>query len=252
MKLNPSDIEQRARAVADNALRGNVPLGKIDEMEIDAQGEERDEIVVAAKDRIRALYGSEPAEADLANLELSLEQVWFHEFKGRFDALPKLHKGIQWTDVEKSLKADSESAAKLMALDAKGHAMNVFGEEKGEFVFASGWTDYNEVAEDHRNIMFDKATQDKRARDFPDGTCNGNATDIVTAMSVELAEKALHEQLRKAVGLNGWAWLKTDAATRKAGIASCGGSGGGVLTCGADSNYGGSGSFRASLRVKKA
>ena len=67
-----------------------------------------------------------------------MKKTWLGDFKSRFDALPQLHKGVQWEDVEKSLKADPESMAKLQALDAKGHAMNVFGEEKGEFIFASG------------------------------------------------------------------------------------------------------------------
>ena len=190
------------------------------------------------------------AEAEAATGELSPEQLWFDTFKVRFYALRHLHQYILWTDVEKSLKADHESATKLMALDAKGHAMNVFGEEKGELIFASGWDEYSEVSPDHRNIVFDAEAQEWLAKNHPNQTCNGNATDIVKAMGAELAETALHEQLSKVVNLNGWAWLKTDAATTKTGRASCGDRGG--VYEGVEYDRDDAGSFRAALRVKKA
>lgn len=170
--------------------------------------------------------------------------------KSRFDPLPQLHEGISWTDVEKSLKADPEAMRKLNALDVKGHDMYVFGEENGEFIFVSGWNDYREVSEDHRNIVFDKEAQDYLAKHFPNVSCNGNAEDIATALGVALADPEFHEKLRKAIDVNGWAWLKTDAATRKSGFVFVG------------DHYGFAGryanfpdedrSFRAALRVKKA
>ena len=89
--------------------------------------------------------------------ELSPEQVeaWLGELKTRFDALPELHKGVQWADVEKSLRADPKSMRQLREFDEKGHEMNVFGEENGKFIFVSGWDSYKKVATDHRNITFD-------------------------------------------------------------------------------------------------
>lgn len=91
--------------------------------------------------------------------ELTPEQKWFDEFEVRFEFLPQLHPGIQWADVERSLKADPELMSKLMAFDAKGHAMNVFGEEKGEFIFVSSWNNYVQVSADHRNLCYDPKGQ---------------------------------------------------------------------------------------------
>jgi hypothetical protein len=56
--------------------------------------------------------------------------------------------------------------------------------------------------------------------------------------------------LRKAVQVNGWAWLKTDASTRKAGIALYGNNNGIYIDYAF--YYFDFGSFCAALRVKKA
>ncbi len=176
--------------------------------------------------------------------------------KTRFEALPQLHEGIQWVDVEKALIAAPEIIDKLRAFDEKGHAMNVFGEENGEFVFVSAWTDYEQMNEDHRNICFDSEGQKRAESEVYEPT--GNAVSIIAAiMGVTedeardyLADPKFHEKLRKAFGVNGWAWLKTDAATRNFGIALSGYHDGiyksNAYACS------GFGSFRASLRVKRA
>lgn len=182
--------------------------------------------------------------------ELSPEEVdaFRGELKTRFDALPQLHNGVKWADVEKSLKADPESMAKLQALDANGHAMNVFGEEKGEFIFASGWDNYEKVSAEHRNIAYDLESQKLAEKNGYNP--KGNAMDIAKALGVDLADPNFHEQLRKAIEVNGRAWVKTDAATRKSGYAFFGYYGGICKYYAYD--YNDDGSFRAALRVKKA
>ncbi len=178
--------------------------------------------------------------------------------KTNFDALPKLHEGIKWEEVEKSLIASPDAINKLKALDEKGHQMNVFGEENGKFIFVSAWTDYENVSDEHRNICFDAEGQTlaKSQGEAP----TGNAVDIIAKiMGVKedvarnfLAESRYHEQLMEVVenNLNGWAWLKTDVITRKAGFAFD------SYFNGLNQNFASSsnddGSFRAALRVKKA
>lgn len=191
--------------------------------------------------------GEVPAET---GAELSPEQVWFEKFKTRFDVFSQLHQGIEWADVERSLKADPGAMRRLQVLDEKGHAMNVFGEENDGFIFASGWTNVNEISEDHRNIVFDKAAQDYLKKNYPKESCNGNAADIAEALGVDLADPKFHKQLIKAIAVNGWAWLKTDDATRRGGCAFLGFTSG-FGRVGAASHYA-AGSFRAALRVKKA
>lgn len=195
-------------------------------------------------------------EAKAPTAELSPEQVWIGEFKTRFDDLPHLHKGIQWANVEKSLKVDPESMRKLQALDEKGHNMNVFGEENDEFIFVSGWSDCEKVSLDHRNITHDPEGQ--KLAEKRGSTPNGNAVSIIAKiMGVKedeagnyLADPKFHEQLRREIEVNGWAWLKTDTATRQTGYAFCGGfSGIFRRDAGYRDDYG---SFRVELRVKKA
>ena len=190
--------------------------------------------------------------------EQQIEQ-WFRGFETHFDAIPALPQGIQREDVVKSLRADPESMKRLMALDAKGHNMTVFGydEKPKEFIFASAWNKHEHVAADHRNIAYDPAGQ-KLAEDngyHP----NGNAISIIAKiMGCEekdagnyLASGKLHNQLRAAIenDIYGGAWLQTDAATRKTGDALFGNAYS-ARPNNAD-RHAGHGSFRASLRVKK-
>jgi len=167
----------------------------------------------------------------------------------RFNELPELHYGIEWKDVEKSLKADREAMGKIYALDEKGHRMNVFGEENGELIFVSAWDNDEQVSREHRNIAFDKEAEKLLAEKYPDDQCNDNATDIAKALGVDLADQKFHQQLQKAVQISATAWLKTDAATRKTGKALSGYGGGINLYAAHVHNY--CGSFRAALRVKK-
>lgn len=182
-------------------------------------------------------------------LELSPEQLWLGQLESRFNSIPQLHKNIQWIDVEKSLKADPESMLKLQALDEKGHSMNVFGEEAGEFIFASAWNNYEQVSKDHRNIVFDKKAEYYLEKHSPNERCKGNSMDITNELGVDLADPKLHEQLIRAIRVNGWAWLKTDEATRKLGNAFYGDYYG--VSRRYPSVRDNSGSFRAAIRVKK-
>ncbi|MEK7225482.1 MAG: DUF4256 domain-containing protein [Bacteroidota bacterium] len=179
-----------------------------------------------------------------ADKELSPEQAWLAQFKARFDALPQLHAGVEWADVEKSLLADQEAVRKLMKLDAAGFEMNVFrAKNDGEIQFRTAQTDVTKIAEKYRTIMYDK----KAHTDFPGYSPNNYAVDIAASLGVEVADKELYEQFRVQ---NGWVWLITDAVTRKTGDAFYG-SRGGVSSAGAR-DHRAVGSFCAALRVKKA
>ncbi len=175
---------------------------------------------------------------------LSPESLWLGEFKTRFDSRPDLHPDIEWADVEKSLKADPESIGKLQVLDEAGFEMNVFrAKNDGEIQFRTAQTDVTKIAAKYRTIMYDEKAQ----TDYPQYHANGNAVSIAASMGVELADGELYEQLRVQ---KGWVWLKTDASSRKAGVAFCGVSFG-FHRYFANYPYD-LGSFCAALRVKKA
>lgn len=142
------------------------------------EGGGRDAIVDAVRDEAAGMAKSIVAGgAEEVARKLTPEQAWFGEFRTRFNAIPQLHEGVQWADVEKSLKADPKSMAKLQAFDAKGQNLNVFGEENGEFIFASGWSDYNGIPVEHRNIAYDAEGQElAKKQGF---SSNGNAVSII-------------------------------------------------------------------------
>lgn len=177
------------------------------------------------------------------SIERSPQEKWLGEFKTRFDALPQLHQGVQWTDVEKTLEADQEAMRKLQLLDEAGFKMNVFGEKNGEIQFRTAQTDVTKITSKYRTIMADKKAQ----TDYPQYNVNGNAEEIAAAMGVEVADQELYEQFRVQ---NGWVWLKTDATTRKTGDAFYGAYNG-IIKRYARNPYD-DGSFCAALRVKKA
>lgn len=197
----------------------------------------------------------------------SPEQPWFGQLKAHLRAhfedekLSRLHEGIPWGDVERAINnafnEDPEFIRRLMACEATGHAMNVFGEANDEFIWASGWGDYQAVSEDHQHISYD-AVGEQQARDSLFNP-RGNAVSIVARMmdvseqeaTNYLADSKLHEQLRAVIKIIGWAWVKTDDETRKAGYALYSNSGGINSSYANSCNFAG-GSFRVELRVKKA
>jgi hypothetical protein len=258
-KTAQKDLSKAPREDFEATLRSLVESGHISVDVGDGEVVKRMAITAEkAKSAAKILSTGKETEPLEPKKELSPEQVeaWLGELKTRFDSLSQLHKGVKWADVEKSLKADTESMAKLQALDEKGHAMNVFGEEKGEFIFASAWEDSKKVSAEHRKITFD--LKGEKFAEKQDYKPTGNAISIIARiMGVKedeagnyLADPKFHEQLRKAVAVNGWAWLKTDSATREYGNAFDGDYRG--VYGGNASGHSNLGSFRASLRVKKA
>ena len=186
--------------------------------------------------------------------EQTLEE-WLGGLEARFEKLDQLHGSVVWPDVLASLEADPASMAKLRALDARGHDMNVFrfDKEKGEYIFVSGWTYYKQVSPEHRNITYDLESQKSNAKGDYIPKPRGNAIDIATAMGVDVADPSFHEKLMNTTKIiEGEAWLKTDPATRKTGRALYGGELGIFKKDARFHSCGYATSFRAELRVKKA
>ena len=178
--------------------------------------------------------------------ELSPEDIdaYLEGLKPRFEALKRLRPGLTFEEVKKALRANPEAIKKLIKLDAAGFEMNVFRSSiPDEIVFRAAQLDVTKIDSRYRTIMADKQSQ----LEYPEYKVNGNAEEISGNLGVELADGDLYEQLRVQ---NGWVWLKTDAETRKSGVAFYG-SNVGISTLNAyyHDDYG---SICASLRVKKA
>ncbi|KKT74613.1 MAG: hypothetical protein UW70_C0049G0006 [Candidatus Peregrinibacteria bacterium GW2011_GWA2_44_7] len=275
--MKSQGIEERrherdeTKGLAKLALDLGVPVDQLPLQRVTDRGREETLLMAAnakllaaaglSAEKLKPETGLAPVEPtgheDAKAQERAPEAVWIGQFKTRFYAFPQLHKGIRLEEVERALKADPEGLRSLQAFDAKGHQMNVFGEENGEFIVASAWDNVEQVAADHRDIVFDPEAQQVLTDHYPYEECNGNAVSIIAKiMGVEedkardyLADQKLSEELRKAVDLMGWAWLKTDAETRKAGNAFNGDNDG--FSRFVEHYHSASGSFRVALRFKK-
>ena len=230
------------------ALSEGTPIDQVQLSEAD-RGMEEDLHKGARNELLAVLRGTNEKTAGVLtpiepqeSVELSPEQAWLVAFKTRFDALPRLHKGVKWADVITTLEANSQAKETLMKLDRAGFEMNVFGEKDGKLVFRMAQTNVMKIAEEYRNIMYDKKAQ----KDYPESEPNGNAEKFAEDLKCELADKKLYEQYRVQ---NGWLWLQTNKATRNNDVAFNGYCGGIRRFYVAD-HYD-PGSFCPALRVQK-
>ncbi len=227
MRFQP-DEEQ---GLAELSLKSKIPVDKLPLRRATDVGRE-EELRAGAKEKLLAMAGftTEKAKEELhpvvegkgTKAELSPEQVekWLGAFHARFDVTPHLHDGVDFVDVEKALRADPDAIRAFAELDQNGHETNVFGEDTKTFEIG---TCAVEAATGHRNIVFDKAAQDLLGEGEK---CNGNAVDLAKEIGVDLMDedqvKSLIRKLKKndqRLNYNSWDWLKTDAATRKRGLA---------------------------------
>lgn len=168
--------------------------------------------------------------------------------KARFEANMKRHKGIEWANVEKKLKAHSTKLNSLSQMEETGGEPDIVGYDKkaDEYVF------YDCSAESpagRRSLCYDREALEARKANKP----KNSAIDIAAKMGIELLTEDEYRQLQELgeFDTKTSSWIKTPAGIRKLG---------GALFCdrrynqvfvfhnGADSYYSARG-FRGSLRV---
>jgi hypothetical protein len=182
--------------------------------------------------------------------ELSSERVaTLSNLKANYDRLSHLANGVTWADAEKALRANPAEIDKLAKLlkERPNSDLTVTGRENGEIMF-------EEVAADCpgiKNISYDKEGQN--LAESRHETCNGNAVDVAASFGAKPTARHRYEALRgKVPGLDQrtWAWILTDAVTRKTGFALFGGNG--FVSRYDASNHRGDRGVRLSLGVKEA
>lgn len=168
--------------------------------------------------------------------------------KARFEANMKRHKGIEWANVEKKLKAHSTKLNSLSQMEETGGEPDIVGYDKkaDEYVF------YDCSAESpagRRSLCYDREALEARKANKP----KNSAIDMAAEMGIELLTEDEYRQLQELgeFDTKTSSWIKTPAGIRKLG---------GALFCdrrynqvfvfhnGADSYYSARG-FRGSLRV---
>jgi len=169
-------------------------------------------------ERLKAASEVQPAKKQLSPEQ---QKQLLGVLEQRFIFNRKLHENVQWSDVEKSLKAHPEKLWSLWKLEVTGGAPDVIYEESGEFIFGDCSA---ESPSGRRNVVFDKEAQEWFEKHNPNLKCNGNATDMVAEYGAEFMTEnqfnALQEKLR--VDRHTRSWLKTPDDIRKSGDALVG------------------------------
>jgi hypothetical protein len=173
--------------------------------------------------------------------------------KARFEKNMNRHKGLEWTNVQARLEANTEKLWSLNEMELSGGEPDVvvpigIGNDKktGEYIF---YDCSAESPKDRRSLCYDCEALESRKEHKPED----NAIDVAAAMGIELLSEEQYRELQKLgkFDTKTSSWVKTPADIRKLG---------GALFCdrrydtvfvyhnGAESYYAARG-FRGSLRV---
>ena len=168
--------------------------------------------------------------------------------KSRFEKHKNRRKGIDWTQVQAKLEANTEKLWSLNEMERTGGEPDVVGfvQKTGEFIFYDCSV---ESPKDRRSLCYDRQAWESRKEHKP----ANNVIDVADAMGIELLTEEQYRELQKLgeFDLKTSSWVKTPVEIRKLG---------GAIFCdrrydtvftyhnGADSYYAARG-FRGLLRV---
>ena len=168
--------------------------------------------------------------------------------KARFAKNMNRHNGLDWSQVQARLEANSEKLWSLSEMETTGGEPDVIGHDKktGEYIF---YDCSAESPKGRRSLCYDREALDSRKEHKP----KDNAVGMAAAMGVELLTEEQYRELQKLGNFDTKtsSWVKTPPEIRKLG---------GALFCdrrfnmvfvyhnGAESYYAGR-AFRGSLRV---
>ncbi len=157
--------------------------------------------------------------------------------KSRFESHLDWHEGIEWAEVEQSLKANPETLSSLQKMEETGGEPDLLMvEENGDFVFCD---------------CSDESPKGRRNLDY-----SLFLADEVDIQDVELIDEANYRllQARKPVDRNSWSWIKTPQNALPSGYAlrGIGGDKGFMDISKVNANYfDEDGGWRGVLKVKK-
>ncbi|HEY4364032.1 MAG TPA: DUF4256 domain-containing protein [Bryobacteraceae bacterium] len=159
-----------------------------------------------------------PAVQLMSKADLSREQrqELLGVLKARFEKNGKRHEGLEWIDVQARLTRKAAALRSLSEMERTGGEPDVIGrdEETGEYVFCDCSA---ESPEGRRNVCYDRAGQEKRAKEgLP---VAGNVLDLAAAMGIEPLTEEQYGALQKLGTFDAktQSWLKTPAEVAKLG-----------------------------------
>jgi Protein of unknown function (DUF4256) len=191
---------------------------------------------------------SPPRKNDKKQLAPAQQKELFGILKARFEKNMNRHQGLEWTEVQVRLQANTEKLWSLSEMERTGGEPDVVGLDKqtGEYIF---YDCSAQSPEGRRSLCYDREAWESRKEAKP----KDNALDVAAAMGVEVLTEEQYRALQKLGDFDTAtsSWVMTPSNIRKLG---------GALFCdrrfdtvfvyhnGAESYYAGRG-FRGWLRV---
>jgi len=134
--------------------------------------------------------------------------------KDRFGSNMNRHKGINWTEVQVKLEANTKKLTSLDEMEKTGGEPDVVGydEKTGEYIF---YDCSAESPKGRRSLCYDREALEARKEHKP----KNNVLDMATAMGIELLTEEQYRVLQKLgeFDLKTSSWVKTPAGIRKLG-----------------------------------
>ena len=134
--------------------------------------------------------------------------------KARFEKNMNRHKGLEWTEVQAKLEANTEKLWSLNEMERSGGEPDVVGHDKktGEYIF---YDCSAESPKDRRSLCYDRQALESRKEHKP----KNNAIDMAAAMGIELLSEKQYRELQKLGNFDTKtsSWITTPSEIRKLG-----------------------------------
>jgi hypothetical protein len=134
--------------------------------------------------------------------------------KARFEKNMNRHKGIEWSEVQAKLDANTKKQWSLSEMERTGGEPDVVGHNKmtGEYIF---YDCSPESPNGRRSVCYDPEGLESRKENKPGNSATGMAAD----MGIELLTEEQYRELQKLGNFDSKtsSWLKTPSEIRKRG-----------------------------------
>ncbi|MBI5223994.1 DUF4256 domain-containing protein [Candidatus Micrarchaeota archaeon] len=148
--------------------------------------------------------------------DLSEEQCkeLLQKLKTRFEKNTNRHEGIQWTEVQAKLEANTQKLWSLNEMEKTGGEPDVVNQDKktGEYIF---YDCSIESPKGRRSVCYDREALESRKEHKP----KNNSIDMATEIGIELLNEEQYRELQKLgeFDTKTSSWIKTPAEIRKLG-----------------------------------
>jgi hypothetical protein len=178
---------------------------------VDVVNAELGQIRVATVERVQVATGTAFARPE-SEIGPEEREALLDTLKSRFIANRQLHEQIQWSGVEKALRACPEKLKSLQYMESTGGEPDVICEKNGEFVFGDCSA---ESPSGRRNCVFNKTAGDYLRRLVHSRPFNGNAVDLAAENGVSLMDAVQYRLLQEKLPMDSktMSWLKSLSAS---------------------------------------